>query len=57
VVQLGSGYRGKPYALGEIHIGLLADQVAVSPANTLYLGQGVHDLLLSVADPEVSIPT
>lgn len=33
--------------LVEINIGLLANQVAVSTSNTLYLGQGVHDLLLS----------
>jgi hypothetical protein len=30
--------------LVEIDISLLANQVAVSTSNTLYLGQGVHDL-------------
>ena len=35
-------------ALGEIHVGLLADQVGVSAADTLDLGQGVHDLLLAI---------
>lgn len=34
--------------LGEVDIGLLADQVGVAAANTLDLGQGVHDLLLSI---------
>jgi hypothetical protein len=34
--------------LGEIDIGLLADQVGVPAADTLYLGQGVHDLLLAI---------
>ena len=34
--------------LAEINIGLLADQVGVSATDTLYLGQGVHDLLLSI---------
>ena len=33
--------------LVEIDIGLLADQVGVSLADTLDLGQGVHDLLLA----------
>jgi hypothetical protein len=32
----------------EIDIGLLANQVAVSATDTLYLCQGVHDLLLSL---------
>lgn len=32
----------------EVDVGLLADQVGVSATNTLDLGQGVHDLLLSV---------
>src|SRR5690242_16514540 len=35
-------------ALGQINIGLLADQVGVAAADTLDLGQGVHDLLLSI---------
>ena len=35
-------------ALGEIDIGLLADQVGVSATDTSDLGQGVHDLLLSI---------
>ena len=34
--------------LGQINIGLLADQVAVSATDTLDLGQGVHDLLLAI---------
>ena len=34
--------------LVEIDIGLLADQVGVSATDTLDLGQGEHDLLLSV---------
>lgn len=34
--------------LVEIDIGLLANQVAVSAANTLYLCQCVHDFLLSL---------
>jgi hypothetical protein len=33
--------------LVEIDIGLLADKVGVTTSDTLYLGQGVHDLLLS----------
>jgi len=35
-------------ALGQIDIGLLADQVGVSATDTRDLGQGVHDLLLSI---------
>jgi hypothetical protein len=35
-------------ALGQINIGLLADQVGVAATDTLDLGQGVHDLLLSI---------
>jgi hypothetical protein len=35
-------------ALGQIDIGLLADQVGVSATDTLDLGQGVHDLLLAI---------
>ena len=35
-------------ALGQIDIGLLADQVGVSATDTSDLGQGVHDLLLSI---------
>lgn len=34
--------------LVEIHIGLLADQVGVATTDTLYLGEGEHDLDLSV---------
>ena len=34
--------------LGEVDIGLLADQVGVAATNTLDLGQGVHDLLLAI---------
>lgn len=32
----------------EINIGLLADKVGVSSANTLDSGQGIHDLLLAI---------
>jgi len=35
-------------ALVQINIGLLADQVGVSATDTRDLGQGVHDLLLSI---------
>jgi hypothetical protein len=35
-------------ALVQIDIGLLADQVRVSAADTLDLGQGVHNLLLAI---------
>ena len=34
--------------LAEVDIGLLADQVGVTTADTLDLGQGVHNLLLSI---------
>lgn len=34
--------------LVEVNIGLLADQVGVPSSNTLDLGQGVHDLALSI---------
>lgn len=34
--------------LVQIHVGLLANQVGVSATDTLDLGQGVHNLLLSV---------
>ena len=34
--------------LVEVDIGLLADQVRVSATDTLYLCQGVHDLLLAI---------
>lgn len=34
--------------LGEVNVGLLADQVGVTTTNTLDLGQGDHDLLLAV---------
>jgi hypothetical protein len=39
---------GDDLPLVEVDIGLLADQVGVAATNTLYLGQGVHDLLLSL---------
>lgn len=35
-------------SLAEVDVGLLADQVGVSPANTTDGGQGVHDLDLTV---------
>ena len=38
--------RGAP--LVEVDIGLLAHQVAVAATDTLYAGQGVHDLLLAI---------
>ena len=41
------GYEGC-LPLVEIDISLLADQVGVATADTLDLGQGVHDLLLSL---------
>jgi hypothetical protein len=34
--------------LAQVNIGLLANQVGVTAADTLDLGQGVHDLLLAV---------
>jgi hypothetical protein len=34
--------------LVQVNIGLLADQVGVTTTDTLYLGEGVHDLLLSI---------
>lgn len=34
--------------LVQVNIGFLADDVGVSPTNTLDLGQGVHDLALSI---------
>lgn len=34
--------------LGQVDIGLLADQVGVAATDTLDLGQGVHDLLLAI---------
>lgn len=34
--------------LGEVNIGLFADQVGVTTTNTLDLGQGVHDFLLAI---------
>lgn len=34
--------------LGQVDVGLLADQVGVAATDTLDLGQGVHDLLLSI---------
>lgn len=34
--------------LVEINISLLADQVRVSATDTLDLGQGIHNLLLSI---------
>lgn len=38
----------KNVPLVEIDIGLLADQVGVAATDTLDLGQGVHDLLLTL---------
>lgn len=38
--------RNPPFV--QVDIGLLTDQVGVSAADTLDLGQGVHDLLLSI---------
>ena len=32
----------------QVNVGLLADQIGVSPTYTLDLGQGVHDLLLAI---------
>lgn len=34
--------------LVEIHVGLLADQVAVAAAHALDFGQGVHDFLFAI---------
>ena len=34
--------------LVQVHIGLLAHQIAVSTTDTLDLSQGVHDLLLAI---------
>jgi hypothetical protein len=34
--------------LVKVHIGLLAHQVRIPPADTLYLGEGVHDLVLAI---------
>ena len=34
--------------LVQVHIGFLADQVGITTPDTLYLGEGVHDLLLSI---------
>jgi hypothetical protein len=39
---------GECIPLVEINISLLADQVGVTASDTLDLGQGVHDLLLSL---------
>lgn len=38
--------QGLPFV--EVDVGLLANQVGVTASNTLYLGKGVHDLLLSI---------
>jgi len=40
------GFCGVP--LVQVNIGLLADQVRVAATDTLDLGQGVHNLLLSI---------
>ena len=32
----------------EIHVGFLADQVAVAATDALDLGQGIHDFLLAI---------
>lgn len=37
---------GVPFV--QINIGFLADQVGITTTDTLYLGQGVHDLLLAI---------
>lgn len=34
--------------LGQVDIGLLANQVGISPTDTLDSGQGVHNLLLAI---------
>lgn len=39
---------GHSAPLVEVNIGLLADQVGVATSDTLDLGQGVHDLALSI---------
>jgi hypothetical protein len=39
---------GMRIPLAKVDIGLLADQVGVTTADTLDLGQGVHNLLLSI---------
>lgn len=52
----GCGLVGDGIPLVEVDIGLLADQVGVSATNTLDLGQGVHDLLLSCSFCQTAIP-
>lgn len=47
---------GNGIPLVEVDIGLLADQVGVSATDTLDLGQGVHDLLLSCSTCQTTIP-
>lgn len=42
------GYVECSLPLVEIHIGLLAHQIRITTAHTLYLGQGVHDLLFAI---------
>lgn len=42
------GDREKHVPLGQVNIGLLADQVGIAAADTLDPGQGVHNLLLAV---------
>lgn len=42
------GDAGKDVPLGQVDIGLLADQVGVTTADTLDTGQGVHNLLLAI---------
>ncbi len=32
----------------QVNVGFLANQIRVSPTNTLDLGQSVHDLLLAI---------
>ena len=39
---------GNDVPLGQINVGLLADDVGIPPTNTLDLGQCVHDLALSI---------
>lgn len=43
---MGDGEKDVP--LGQVDIGLLADQVGVTTADTLDTGQGVHNLLLAI---------
>jgi hypothetical protein len=51
----GCGVLGNGIPFVEVDIGLLADQVRVSATDTLDLGQGVHDLLLSYSNCQTTI--